>query len=1356
MLLGKSVPIVTYEMPQLGLNFSFSEFFPIIGPLGADLAGSIGAQAEVGFGFDTSGFQEYASGGFRDPGLILDGFYVDDHQTQLQLYGSISAYAAIDLGIIQAGIGGGLFASVDFALHDPSGTGLVHLQDIEADFQKGTIFDASGALDAYLSAYVEINLLFFSHRWTFQIASVTLATISEPAPSTPPVPQLATLEPGGVLRLNVGPYASQRLYGNTADGNETLTVTPGPDGSNSVYVSGFGVTNQKYDGVNKITGEGAVGNDNITINAGSGINVNFAVGGGTNNIDVQSAGQVTLTGGAGVDTLEVDNATSATITGGSGNETLIVTGGGAATLQAGSGLDRLYAGSGDGQVLLGGGGTDVLVGGSGANQVLHGGTGVSTLVGGSGSGQELFGDSSTANIFGGSGSSQTLTAGSGNDHLYAGEADGQTLQGGSGDNVLQVGWSLPSPSGQIASGVTAPFANMPYGAIDPTTDHPLQVGWRLSESYNTAGGFWAVSNYTPGDSNQGLGHSYEMLAGTGNTLIIGGWGSDTIYGGSGSDTLYGGGGNGNKLLYAGVGPTQMFGGGPSNQFGDLTDKMNPSTGQHELIGGSGNDVLYGGDGVNIVLNPSGVGLVAPGGDGGDQGVNILAAGAGNSTLYSDAVSSLQNTLIGGSGLDNLFAGGGTGDYLEAGSGVDSLYGGTGEDVFQLPFIPIGQQAATPDTLVGGYGLTTLVIKPVNTEVVNGQLMQVPITVDSSIYLSPVPNTTNEYVASLVDLDSNVPEGEVQFILPDSVERVALLGGVGDNQIYVDPAIQRGMLLYGGAGHNILYAGSGNDVLIGGSGTSILYGGSGYDVLYGGATPAVYQNVLNSIGAVSGGQVSGKATSKPQMTWLRNQPAGHNYLIAGSGNSQLYAGTDGDLLIGGNAQFDASTDQFILENGAGRDVLEGGQGNDLMIGGLEGTGDAMIAGSGNDVLIGNSGENVLEGGGGSDVLIGGSLINVMLSNDASTATSYLLGGSGLNFEFAGSGNDKLFDYSNPNDPLQAVGWSEATALANLYHVVLPPPQPGSKVNPEQELQSLLDTQDQLSAEVADLNTIYFNSTQWGSIVSGSNTITNLYFAQLKGNTTNGSNIVTGLNTSQLVQGDLVSGVGVQAGTTVVSVTSQEITLSKTIAYSGTDLLAFTEPMIAAAKLENGQITVGSNIINGLQEQLGLAGFTTKGSPTITGLASTSSLQIGDAVAGAGIPAGAIISQIVDDQSIVLSLTATASSANQYGVPIAEILSVSSHLMVGQPVTGPGIPSGTTIQTIVSGTSVTLSNNATASTSSGPFYFGTLPLEGPLVSGPAGDLPAGDSITSILSANSVVLAQPAMQTASNVAVDLHFDP
>jgi Ca2+-binding RTX toxin-like protein len=1651
LLLGKDVPLVTYEMPQLSFNFGFDQFFPVIGPLGVDLAGQIGASAQFGFGFDTSGFRQYAASDFSDASLILDGFYVSNRQNpdgtgpvvpQVQLYGSIAAYAALDVGVASAGVGGGLFASANFTLHDPSDTGEIHLQDLEADVQKGTIFDASGDLQAFLNAYVKVGVGPFSHTWNYNIATVTLGQIGEPAPSTPAVPQLAT-QSDGDLQLNVGPYAAQRLYGNTADGNETLTVTPGPV-ANSVYVSGFGVTNQEYTNVNEITAEGGAGNDNITINAGNNIDVDLTTGGGTNTVNVQSArnvtvtggagsdnltiaasgnvgvdlsatsgadsvnvesassatvtggggnnsitigggssvdvvlgsgggtntvvvqnagnvtltggagndsitigasgnvavdlsagggpdmiavqgasgvtvvggagnntvtvgarsdgsvgvdlsasggtdsvgvqgaakttvtagagnnsitvgggtvtlglgtsggtntvvvqnaGGVTLTGGSGSDTLQVDNAPAATITGGSGTETVVVQGagnvtfaggtgnstvtigatgnvnvglgaslgtnkvdvqsaghvtitggsgsdtlevdsaagatitggsgaetltvfndGGAATLQAGSGTDALYAGSGAGQVLDGGSGKDLLVAGSGANQVLHGGSGVSTLVGGSGAGQQLYGDTSTTSIFGGTGSGQSLSAGSGNADLYAGEAAGQTLVGGAGIDVLQVGWHLMNGTSDTAYiGTNVTFTNPPQGASQSLMSYqPLQVGWHLSETQGTGG--WTMTDYTAGDASQGAGYAYLMKAGPGNTLIIGGRGNDTIDGGTGSDTLYGGGGAGNKWMYAGTGPTVMYGGGPGDNL-----PGQQVTGTHYLYGGSGQDVLYGGDGVNIAVNNTGTGLGNPGGDDGDLGLNILVSGsvAGSSTtIYSDDASlTYPSTLLAGSGSDKLYAGGDAGDYLEAGIGVDSLYGGLGSDVFQLPFIPVGQQAATPDTLIGGGGLTTLLLKPFQTVLKNGQFTQVGLNTlgpDNSIDLAAVTGTTNQFLAKLSDLDSGTLVGQVQFTLSSTVERIALMGGLGDNQIVSESSVQRGVLLYGGPGHNILVGNAGNDVLIGGPGTSLLEGGTGNDSLYGGSIPAAYQGIINSLGAGPGGPVAGGTTSNAMMTWLRKQPTGHNILIAGSGNSELFAGDHGDLLIGGNAVFNSQSGQFVLQPGAGRDVLEGGQGSDLMIGGLGAAGDAMIAGAGNSVLIGSQGQDILEGGGGSDVLVGGSLINMMMSNSTGSSSSALLGGNGLNYEFAGSGNDRLFDYSNPNDPLQAGAWATVDALAAQYHLALPQASSAAAANLQQEIQNSLDTLNVLNAEVADLNTLALHPQQFGTLTQGSNTISNLYYESASGTTTSGSPIVTvsAQDAANLVKGEIVTGTGIPAGVTIekilpgISPGTSQILLNKPATSSGTNPLEFSDNIIAASTWETGTIASGSNTITGLAAPISAAGVTTKGSPYITNASSSATLAIGETVTGTGIPANTIITQIVSgvggEQTIELSNNATATSTGSV------LLTISSHLTVGLPVSGPGIPAGTTIASVISGTSITLSSNATAAATGELFDFGSLPFAGPIVSAGGSAIPAGDTVTSVLTDTSVTLAQPAAQSAANVQLTFALTP
>ena len=175
MLLGKNVPLITYETPQLNLSFGFNEFFPIIGPLGADLAGEIGAQAQFGFGFDTTGFQQYAADDFRDPSLILDGFYVSDPQNpdgtgpvvpQVELYGSIAAYAALDLGIL-SGRGRRRPLRLDQFHRErsqrhrpgpPAGPG--------GRRAEGDHLRRLGRLQAFLALTSTIDLGIFSHTWT--------------------------------------------------------------------------------------------------------------------------------------------------------------------------------------------------------------------------------------------------------------------------------------------------------------------------------------------------------------------------------------------------------------------------------------------------------------------------------------------------------------------------------------------------------------------------------------------------------------------------------------------------------------------------------------------------------------------------------------------------------------------------------------------------------------------------------------------------------------------------------------------------------------------------------------------------------------------------------------------------------------------------------------------------------------------------------------------------------------------------------------------------------------------------------------------------------------------------------------
>lgn len=67
LLLGQEVTLVTYTTPTLDLGFRYQQFFPILGPLGATLAGEVGVRGALQFGYDTRRLRQFARGGYRDP-----------------------------------------------------------------------------------------------------------------------------------------------------------------------------------------------------------------------------------------------------------------------------------------------------------------------------------------------------------------------------------------------------------------------------------------------------------------------------------------------------------------------------------------------------------------------------------------------------------------------------------------------------------------------------------------------------------------------------------------------------------------------------------------------------------------------------------------------------------------------------------------------------------------------------------------------------------------------------------------------------------------------------------------------------------------------------------------------------------------------------------------------------------------------------------------------------------------------------------------------------------------------------------------------------------------------------------------
>ena len=408
LLVGGNVDLFTLDLPRLTLDITFGASFSILTtpPISVGFSGSLAISVDFAFGFDTQGYKDFISSG--DPNDIGNGWFILDtreiEQSDLSEGGltlhdpadatlfitdpaelTLSASIGLELAfgksdIIAVGIGGGITGSVDFNFYDPNGDGRVRGDELSESIKTGSVdsfgvdivdpllaFDISASLT--WSAYIFVDVLGARLvEWDpFAAAGIDQTIFSYTFPQER-TPVLATKLNDGTLRLNMGPYASRRLFVDTEDDGESFYVSMS---GTTVVVEADGLGDlprqtRTYSGVTRIEAWGGEGNDTIEID--SSVTVPVEMEGGE--------GNDTLQGGSGDDTIR----------GGSGNDT-IEGGAGADRIEGEDGDDTLYGltanastGSSDGQnVILGGSGDDDITGGS-ANDEIDGGEGIDGFV----------------------------------------------------------------------------------------------------------------------------------------------------------------------------------------------------------------------------------------------------------------------------------------------------------------------------------------------------------------------------------------------------------------------------------------------------------------------------------------------------------------------------------------------------------------------------------------------------------------------------------------------------------------------------------------------------------------------------------------------------------------------------------------------------------------------------------------------------------------------------------------------------------------------------------------------------------------------------------------------------------------
>jgi Ca2+-binding RTX toxin-like protein len=641
LLTGKNVDLVTYDMPQLMIDFNFSQFFPIVGPIGATIGINFGTTIQFSFGYDTLGISEFVKNNFSNSALLLDGLYLkhDKGTREVNLHGGLTAAVSINLGIAEAGVGGGVGISVDFSLHDPNQDGKVRLGELEADFlyewNNGSqllaplaIFDVSGKIYAELFAYLRVGWGWFSYTQHWQITpKITIVNfdVKFKRDQADPPPILATEQPNGDLLINAGPDAAKRVNGDVSDDNENFTVAVASDYTASVTMGS--VTDPvKYHvkPKGKIIFNGGLSNDTLKV-TGTNLDVNLKID-----------------GGAGDDNIDLSGFSAAS----SGNNVTVQGGGGKDIIIGSKGAEEndLFGNSGDDTITAKGSGTNFIFGdeGSVSDATVIGltkkiGDGNDTLTNG-GSGKTF--------IFGGGNTGNPL-----NDPKVVNDGK-DIITGGAGIDYL------------IGDGGIIKFTDATRATI--IKNNPKSGG--VEGASDDLGGDDTIVGKGGDDFIYGGGGADQIDGGAGIDTIDAGAGNDIVFGGSGDDSIVGG--SGEDLIF-GDRPLTTFNSGDtfvesirtfSTSWAETAASDTGSAGKDTISGEEGNDIIFGDDGAN---GTTGVVDTISGG----KGADLLAGDGGDDTIFGGDD---PDVLIGGLG----------GDTLSGGKGSDIVFGDKGYKDFQ--------------------------------------------------------------------------------------------------------------------------------------------------------------------------------------------------------------------------------------------------------------------------------------------------------------------------------------------------------------------------------------------------------------------------------------------------------------------------------------------------------------------------------------------------------------------------------------------------------------------------------------------------------------------------------------------------
>jgi VCBS repeat-containing protein len=966
LLTGEITDLITLKLPTFQTGFEAHAYIPIIGPIGVQIDGALGAALNLNFGYDSSGWNDFSKSNYTDALSIANGLYLKADKPDVDKYGVFPLgvnqtpkddpkfdkfivgvggyiYGGIGVGFAAGSVtvGGGLNASLKLVPANPT-SDKIRIKDLA---NPGCVLLPHGKIDAYLGGKLKLGFGPFSISKTVVIARANLLNY--------------TAECASGSRTDRG-QAKKAADGNlelqTTNDNDVFIVRHLPaTAPGTVSVAGNEIlevdnsaTVPIYSGIKSITNTNLTDGDDVII------------------LDPGVLTSAVLRGGKGFDQID----------GGAGSDQLYGDDG-ADVLAGNAGNDSLYGGADD-DALTGGAGNDLLDGGAGSNfatyaadplrivanstsgntaTVKDGYGGTDSLVNiqqleGSKSGDYIALNGSNQNlvVFGLDGNDNIFT-GSGNDFLLGGEG-GDTMNGGAGEDATSYADSWDSVDVNLAT---------------TYADGGTASGDRLFNMEDVQGSIFD-------DILVGNSSANKLDGNIGADTIEGGAGADTLTAGASNDPYYrhedlvtykhsssgvnvnitadasvkntGGDAEGDVLFAApstysndGVTTTtyaDIFGNLEGSKFGDT---LTGNELDNIIYGLAGGDILNGGDGDDTLVGGAG-GDRFDGGTGSDW-VDYSISDSGSATFVAD----VDNVVFPTTGV--------TVDLTGVGQGGDAQ-----GDTFVTAANINGTQVSTVENIRGtdfgdklyGDAGNNIIAPGLGIDVVDGRDNRDTLQVDYGIrdigtginVLDNFPSSTAPNgIVTRWDNNGNI----LDQVTYQNIESLRLTGTIQNDKVggtngsdIID--VQDGNdLVYGYDGYDNLYGGEGNDSISGGADDDSIEGNDGKDFLDGGAGNDNMSGGADDDIVYGGSSDIGLGYFKP----------GGNDRIKGGGGNDLLIGDDGNDTIGGG------------------DLLLGGGGNSGILQQLK---DDITGNDGNDLIIGGYGDDNLYGGTGDDVLVGG--------------------------------------------------------------------------------------------------------------------------------------------------------------------------------------------------------------------------------------------------------------------------------------------------------------------------------------------------------------------------------------------------